>query len=348
MTIRRVRIWLSRGWYRTLCSISLLLLPLFCNTGRAFAAISHVQQDTIKSAVVVSGTKPQAGDIISGTICDENGPMQLVNITERDSLYRIVAHAVSDVNGKFAFKLVNPANRLSVTYVGYGEAITAITGTSFDITMVELPDLPVVDLSGDAKRVTMYGPPAVNYNRYYDPNAQPAVRDFIEIGARTPDVSVMYGVPRPVLEKENLSGGDEMTEAADSSELADSTAAFFDSIRLDTEYLRTHMRLRNGILPPVSKEEYAPLIIYDGNPVEVDKEKYAAFDWDKDIYSKKKVAALLGVKKKAVKASRVVTDRTYLVAIWGSKGRNGTFEVISYDAGEYNRRATNNFFQPLK
>ena len=140
MTIRRVRIWLSRGWCRTLCSISLLLLPLFCKTGRAFAAISHVQQDTIKSAVVVSGTKPKSGDIISGTICNENGPMQLVNITERDSLYRIVAHAVSDVNGKFAFKLVNPANRLSVTYVGYGEAITAITGTSFDVTMVELPD----------------------------------------------------------------------------------------------------------------------------------------------------------------------------------------------------------------
>lgn len=235
--------------------------------------------------------------MISGIVRDENGPMQLVNITERDSLYRIVAHAVSDVNGKFAFKLVNPSNRLSVTYVGYGEAITAITGTSFDVTMVELPDLPMVDLISDVKETTMYGPPAVNYNRYYDPNVQPAVRD---------------------------------------------------SIRLDTEYLSTHMRLRNGILPPVSREEFAPLIIYDGNPVEVDKEKYAAFDWDKDIYSKKKVAALLGVKKKAVKASRVVTDRTSLVAIWGSKGRNGTFEVISYDAGEYNRLATNNFFQPLK
>ena len=134
----------------------------------------------------------------------------------------------------------------------------------------------------------------------------------------------------------------------DGSELADSIAAVFDSIRLDTEYLRTHMRLMYGVQPPVSREEFAPLIIYDGNPVEVDKEKYAAFDWEKDIYSKKKVAALLGVKKKAVKASRVVTDRTSLVAIWGSKGRNGTFEVISYDAGEYNRLATNNFFQPLK
>ena len=194
MKVRKIRIWLSRGWYRTLCSISLLLLPLFCNTGRAFAAINHVQQDTIKSTVVASGTKPQAGDIISGTICDENGPMQLVNITERDSLYRIVAHAVSDVNGKFAFKLVNPSNRLSVTYVGYLEAATEFTGSSFEIKMVAA-ELPKVDLSSDVKQTTMYGPPAVNYNRYYDPNAQPAVRDFIEIGARTPDVSVMYGVP---------------------------------------------------------------------------------------------------------------------------------------------------------
>lgn len=194
MKIGRIRIWLSRGWCRTLCSVSLLLLPLFCNTGRAYASVNHVEQDTIKSTVVVSGTKPQAGDIISGTICDENGPMQLVNITERDSLYRIVAHAVSDVNGKFAFKLVNPANRLSVTYVGYLEALTEFTGSFFEVKMVAA-ELPKVDLSSDIKRVAMYGPPAVSYNRYYDPNAKPVVKEFIEIGVRTPDVSVMYGVP---------------------------------------------------------------------------------------------------------------------------------------------------------
>ena len=307
-----------------------------------------VPKDSAKSKISVSGSKPKAGDIISGVIRDASGPMVMVNITERDSLYRIVAHAVSDVNGEFAFRLVNPADRLSVTYVGYGEAITDITGSFFEVTMVERQDIPVVDILNNTRQTAMYGPPLVNYNRYYDPNAQPAVRDFIEIGARTPDVSVMYGVPRPVLEKENLSGGDEMTEVADGSELADSASAVFDSIRLDTEYLRTHMRLMYGVQPPVSREEFAPLIIYDGNPVEVDKEKYAAFDWEKDIYSKKKVAALLGVKKKAVKASRVVTDRTSLVAIWGSRGRNGTFEVISYDAEEHNRLATSNFFQPLK
>ena len=169
MKIRRIRIWLSRGWYRTLCSTSLLLLPLFCNTGRAFAAISYVQQDTIKSTVVVSGSKPQAGDMISGIVRDENGPIQWANITERDSSYRIVSHAIADENGKFAFKLVNPANRLSVTYVEYWEAVSEFTGSFFEIKMVET-NLPTVDLIRDAKRVTMYGPPAVSNDRYYYPN----------------------------------------------------------------------------------------------------------------------------------------------------------------------------------
>jgi len=242
MKIRRIRIWLSRGWYRVVYSVSFLVLSFLCSC---------------------SSSKTVAKEKTGGSKGVE---------TSKDK--------------------------------------EPVDSTKTDVSVIKM-------------------------------------EDFEGLGIETPDIRLMYGVPRPVLQKENLSGRDEMTEVADGSELADSIAVVFDSIRLDTEYLRTHMRLRNGILPPVSREEYAPLIIYDGNPVEVDKEKYAAFDWDKDIYSKKKVAALLGVKKKAVKASRVVTDRA-AVAIWGSRGRNGTFEVISYDAEEYNRLATNNFFQPLK
>lgn len=45
MKIRRIRIWISKGWYRVLCSVSLLLLPIFCNTGRAVAATNPAQQD---------------------------------------------------------------------------------------------------------------------------------------------------------------------------------------------------------------------------------------------------------------------------------------------------------------
>ena len=124
-----------------------------------------VPKDSAKSKISVSGSKPKAGDIISGVVRDASGPMVMVNITERDSLYRIVAHAVSDINGEFAFRLVNPADRISVTYIGFNEAITKITGSFFEVTMVERQDIPVVDILNNTRETAMYGPPAVNYNR---------------------------------------------------------------------------------------------------------------------------------------------------------------------------------------
>ena len=223
MKIRRIRIWLSRGWYRVVYSVSFLVLSFLCSCSSSksvakektegnkgvessedkepvdstktgvsvinmedfqglgivtpeirlmYGVPSPVQErrltvpkDSAKSKISVSGSKPKAGDIISGVVRDASGPMVMVNITERDSLYRIVAHAVSDVNGEFSFKLVNPANRISVTYIGYNEAITKITGTFFEVTMVERQDIPVVDILNNTRQTEMYGPPAVNYNR---------------------------------------------------------------------------------------------------------------------------------------------------------------------------------------
>ena len=223
MKIRRIRIWLSRGWYRVVYSVSFLVLSFLCSCSSSksvakektegskgveaskdkepadstktgvsvinmedfqglgietpeirlmYGVPSPVQErrltvpkDSAKSKISVSGSKPKAGDIISGVVRDASGPMVMVNITERDSLYRIVAHAVSDVNGEFAFRLVNPADRLSVTYVGYGEAITDITGSFFEVTMVERQDIPVVDILNNTRQTAMYGPPLVNPNR---------------------------------------------------------------------------------------------------------------------------------------------------------------------------------------
>ena len=45
MKIRRIRIWLSRGWYRTLYSVSLLLLPLFIH-GSSLPKQRSVVQDS--------------------------------------------------------------------------------------------------------------------------------------------------------------------------------------------------------------------------------------------------------------------------------------------------------------
>ena len=61
----------------------------------------------------------KAGDIISGVIEDNDGPMMMVNVTERDAADRIVAHAITDIEGNFSFQLKNPKDRLQISYVGY-------------------------------------------------------------------------------------------------------------------------------------------------------------------------------------------------------------------------------------
>ena len=75
--------------------------------------------------------------------------MIIVNVCERDSLDRIVAHCVTDMEGNFSLKLVNPDHYLEISYVGYYTVKTPITGTHFEITMSERDDLPKVEIMSD-------------------------------------------------------------------------------------------------------------------------------------------------------------------------------------------------------
>ena len=63
----------------------------------------------------------KAGDIISGMVVDvsDNAPLMRVNIYEMDSRDRIRAASITDMNGEFSFKLVDPNDRLSVSFDGY-------------------------------------------------------------------------------------------------------------------------------------------------------------------------------------------------------------------------------------
>ena len=66
----------------------------------------------------IDDVKP--GDMITGCVTDDkNMPVMMVNIFEKDEYGRIVAHAVSDLNGDFAFKLVNPQHKLTVSCPGF-------------------------------------------------------------------------------------------------------------------------------------------------------------------------------------------------------------------------------------
>ena len=94
-------------------------------------------------------SKPHAGDTISGIVCDSLGPMMMVNVTERDSSDLVVAHSVTDFWGYFSFRLVNPDDRIRVSYVGYETVNIPIDTTFIEIKMKERDDLPAIEITTD-------------------------------------------------------------------------------------------------------------------------------------------------------------------------------------------------------
>ena len=82
----------------------------------------------------IDDVKP--GDMISGCVTDEkNMPIMMVNIFEKDEYGRIVAHAVSDLNGDFSFKLVNPQHKLSVSCPGFATQTVDIKDKEVNVVL---------------------------------------------------------------------------------------------------------------------------------------------------------------------------------------------------------------------
>ena len=86
----------------------------------------------------------QAGDIISGTVNDEMGPVMMANVVEIDAAKRIVASTTTDMNGNFSFKLKNPKDKLRITFVGYKTVLVPINKTHFNIKMEDATQIQEV------------------------------------------------------------------------------------------------------------------------------------------------------------------------------------------------------------
>lgn len=96
----------------------LLFLLLCCCVGTAFAQ---------KSARI-------SGNISS----DSEGPLMMVNVTERDKTNRIIEAAVTDMEGNFSMVVKNTSNRLEISYIGYKTQVLEIgSRTVFNVKMVE-------------------------------------------------------------------------------------------------------------------------------------------------------------------------------------------------------------------
>ena len=86
-------------------------------------------------SLTITGDRPVAGSMISGEVTNEDGPLQMVSVTERDRNNRIVAQSVTDINGNFALRVVNPDNKLEFDAPRHMVVQCFITGTSYEIRL---------------------------------------------------------------------------------------------------------------------------------------------------------------------------------------------------------------------
>ena len=123
MRIHKVRVLLSKGWF----------CVMYCITFIVFSIIS-----SFSSAKSLSQDKDiKAGDMISGIVISDRGGLTMVTVTERDAANRIVANAVTDFEGKFSFKLVDPKDRIVIDSVKYEIVDIPIDKTYLRIKMKE-------------------------------------------------------------------------------------------------------------------------------------------------------------------------------------------------------------------
>ena len=90
----------------------------------------------VKEMEAVNAVKP--GDTITGTVKAKNGqPLQNANLFEIDKIGRIVTVAVTDKNGHYTMKVVNPSNKIRCSHVGYNMQSFDISSHKIDVTMEE-------------------------------------------------------------------------------------------------------------------------------------------------------------------------------------------------------------------
>jgi TonB-linked SusC/RagA family outer membrane protein len=229
-----------------------------------------------------------AGSMISGTVFDNLGPLSMANVVEIDDANRIVAHSVADINGNFSFRLVNPKDRIKVTYVGYRTQILPVNGTTYRIKMVESTTLQEVVIK-DTKTSETSGL-KIPERELSGATQKIDASEFEGLGITTIDEALQGRIAGLdiVYNSGNLGSG-------------------------------TSMRMRGAASINSTSE---PLIVVDGNVWETDQ----ADDFDFNTANDEKFAQLLNINPEDIASITVMKDAAS-TAIWGSQGANGVIEI---------------------
>ena len=233
----------------------------------------------------------RAGDIISGVVSDSEGPLMMVNVTERDASNRIVASAVTDIEGQFSFRLVSPNNRIEVSYVGCETVNIPITKTYFEIVLNEITEIAEVEVT--AERI---------------------VTSHLPIPEREMSQAIQT-LNMEELEDLGMTSIDEAIQGRFAN-----LDIVFDSGNLGA---RSTINLR-GVSTMTGDAN--PLIVVDGNIFEIDANLRNNFDYQNDANNEEKVSELLNINPQDIESISILKDAA-ATAQWGARGSNGVMEI---------------------
>lgn len=136
----------------------LLLIPmlgmtsvLFAHTEKSIGPDNQIQ--SIVHAVETPNAdnelqlvvKPQtvkAGDVIKGMVIDAQSgdPITMANVSEMNDKDQILAHGVTDINGAFSMRIINPDDYLKISHEGYNEARRPVSNGNVSLSRANTYD----------------------------------------------------------------------------------------------------------------------------------------------------------------------------------------------------------------
>ena len=230
----------------------------------------------------------KAGDVISGTVSDDIEGLMMVNVVEKDANNRIVAHGTTDMNGHFSFRINNPKNKLTISYVGYETQVIPIDRKVFNIKLKEKGQIQEVVIKATRKSETTG-------------LAIPVTE--ISVAQQTISMKEFEGLAMTSVDEALQGRIAGLDIVANSGNLGAGTT----------------MRLR-GV--STIHGDANPLIVVNGNVWTND----ANDDFDYTNANEEKFAELLNVNPEDIESISVLKDAA-ATAVWGSQGANGVIEI---------------------
>jgi hypothetical protein len=105
-----------------------------------------------------TASEVKAGSTITGTVTDKDGPLHYANLVEIDQYGRIVAQATTDKNGHYALKVVNPAHKIRISYVGYKNNTLDIGSNKMDAMLEPMTGFSNVTVVGRRDSIDLNSP----------------------------------------------------------------------------------------------------------------------------------------------------------------------------------------------